>query len=217
MIITIDGPAGSGKSTTARALAGRLGFEVLDTGAMYRAVALAVLRSRAAESDVAGLEAVIAGCQLDVAPGRVLLNGEDVTGQIRTAEVTSAASRLAAVPEVRRFLVGLQRQIGRNRNMVSEGRDQGTVVFPDAARKFFLHADPAERARRRWLELRGRGVDVTLEAVLADQNARDQRDASRDASPMTPAADAVVIDTTHLTLPDVLERMEQEIRRCSPP
>ncbi len=217
MIITIDGPAGSGKSSAARALAQRLGFEFLDTGAMYRAVALAVLRAGIDESNGVELQRVLAGCRLEMPPGQVILNGEDVGGLIRSPEVSAASSRLAAVPEVRRFLVGLQRQIGNGRNLVTEGRDQGTVVFPDAARKFFLKADPRERARRRWQELQARGVTANLEAVLAEQNARDLRDGSRDDSPMLAAADAVVIDTTHLTPGEVLERLEQEIRRCSPP
>jgi len=217
MIITIDGPAGSGKSSVAKALAQRLGFETLDTGAMYRAIALAVTRAAIDESNPAELQRVLGGSRIEMPPGRVILNGEDVSGLIRTPEVSAAASRLAAMPEVRRFLVALQRQIGHGRNMVTEGRDQGTVVFPDAAHKFFLHADAHERARRRWHELQARGLTTSLETVLAEQNARDLRDASRDDSPMQPAPDAIVIDTTHLTPGEVLDRLEQEIRRCSSP
>ena len=217
MIITIDGPAGSGKSSVAKALAQRLGFETLDTGAMYRAIALAVTRAAIDESNTAELQRVLGGSRIEMPPGRVILNGEDVSGLIRTPEVSAAASRLAAMSEVRRFLVALQRKIGHGRNLVTEGRDQGTVVFPDAAHKFFLHADAHERARRRWRELQARGLTTGLETVLAEQNARDLRDASRDDSPMQPAPDAIVIDTTHLTPGEVLDRLEQEIRRCSSP
>lgn len=214
MIVTIDGPAGSGKSSAARGLAARLGFQMLDTGAMYRAVALAVLREHIDETDTAALEALFARIHIEMPPGRVVLNGEDVSAAIRTAEISQTASRLAAIPLVRSFLVAQQRAIGHGRNMVTEGRDQGTVVFPDAARKFFFQADRVERARRRLAELQAHGEAATLERVLADQDERDRRDAARDTGPMVPAADAIVIDTTDVSLPQVIDRLEQEVRRC---
>ncbi len=215
MIVTIDGPAGSGKSSAARGLAARVGFEVLDTGASYRAVALAVIRSGKPNPPSAELDVLLARLCIEMPPGRVLLNGEDITQAIRTQEVSQVASCLAEFPAVRQFLVALQRQIASGRNVISEGRDQGTVVFPDAARKFFFQADPAERARRRLKELRERGnKSATLESVLAEQEQRDRRDAGRDLAPMVPAPGAIVIDTTHLTLEQVLDRLEREVRSC---
>src|SRR5262245_18143357 len=142
MIVTIDGPAGSGKSSAARMLAGRLGFEYLDTGAMYRAVTLAALRAGLDLRDQEALARLLDGLVLDMPPGRVILGGEDVSGAIRTAEVTEASKPVADIPVVRRRLVGMQRTIAAGRDMVCEGRDQGTLVFPDAACKFFLVADP---------------------------------------------------------------------------
>jgi cytidylate kinase len=213
MIITIDGPAGAGKSSAARALARRLGFEFLDTGAMYRAVALACLRRQVRIDDEAGLAEVLARVHLEMPPGRVLLNGEDVSTEIRTREITALVGPLAAVAQVRRQLVQLQRAIAAGRDMVCEGRDQGTVAFPDAICKFFLMADPAERARRRQREMQARGDSVALQEVLRAQEDRDQRDASRDVAPMVPAPDAVILDSTTLTLDEVVARMEQEFRR----
>lgn len=214
MIVTIDGPAGAGKSSAARELARRLGFEFLDTGAMYRAVTLTALRAGLDPAASAAVAALLPGLSLAMPPGRVLLGGEDVTGLIRTAEITAASGPIADNPAVRRRLVELQRAIAQGRDMVTEGRDQGTIVFPDAACKFFLVADPAERARRRQREMAARGEVLDLDAVLRAQEARDQRDARRDLAPMRPARDAVILDTTHLALAQVVDRMEQEVRRC---
>jgi cytidylate kinase len=216
MIITIDGPAGAGKSTAARGLARRLGFEFLDTGAMYRAVALAALRAGLDLRDEGALARLVAGLDLELPPGRVVLNGEDVTGLIRTAEVTAASGAVADSPAVRRRLADLQRAAAAGRDMVSEGRDQGTVVFPDAACKFFLTADPAERARRRQREMEGRGEAVDPAALRQALEARDRRDAARDLAPMRPAADALVLDSTHLRLDQVVDRLEAEVRRRRP-
>src|SRR5579859_3903145 len=163
MIVTIDGPAGSGKSSAAKGLADRLGFEILDTGAMYRAVALAVLRGAVDETDERALAEMLARIRIEMQPGSVLLDGEDVSGVMRSPEVSETASRLAAIPLVRTYLVAQQQAFGIGRNLVTEGRDQGTVVFPDAARKFFFQADRVERARRRFKELQGRGETTTLE------------------------------------------------------
>jgi CMP/dCMP kinase len=216
MIITIDGPAGSGKSSAAKGLAHRIGFEVLDTGAMYRAVALAAIQADLNESDPTALDQLLKRTRIDMPAGRVLLNGTDVAGAIRTPRVSAAASRLAVVPAVRQFLAARQRAIAEGRNMVCEGRDQGTAVFPDAVCKFFLKAERTERAHRRWRELQQRGEEIRLEAVLAEQEARDQRDAGRDLAPMIPAADAIVIDTTNMTVERVVDRLEREVRRCLP-
>jgi cytidylate kinase len=216
MIITIDGPAGAGKSSVARALAGRLGFEFLDTGAMYRAVTLAALRAQINLRDQEALSRLLAEFHLEMPADRVLLNGEDVTGLIRTAEVTAASGPVADSPVVRRHLVNLQRSIASGRNMVCEGRDQGTIVFPDAFCKFFLEADPKERARRRQRQMAARGEALSWEEILRSQEERDRRDAARDLAPMVPARDAVLLDSTALSVDEVIDRMEQEVRRRLP-
>jgi cytidylate kinase len=216
MIVTIDGPAGSGKSSAAKELARRLGFEFLDTGAMYRAVTLAALRSAIDVLDHASVAALLLSLRIDMPPGRVVLNGEDVTGQIRTAAITAASGPVADNPAVRRRLGELQRTISAGRNMICEGRDQGTVVFPDAACKFFLIAERGERARRRQRDMRARGEVLDLETVLQAQEVRDARDAQRDIAPMKPAVDAIILDSTHLGLDQVVDQMEQAVRRCLP-
>ncbi len=217
MIITIDGPAGAGKSSAARALAQRLGFEFLDTGAMYRAVALAALRAGVNLRDEPSLAALVESLRLQMPPGgRVLLGDEDVTALIRTREVTAATGAVADSPAVRRRLAKMQRDIAVGRDMVCEGRDQGTIVFPDAACKFFLHADPVERARRRQREMAARGEMVEMEQLLREQQIRDARDAARDLAPMRPADDAVVLDSTQLTPEQVVQAMAEQVRRRAP-
>lgn len=213
MIITIDGPAGSGKSSAAKALAKRLGYEVLDTGAMYRAVALAGLRQGINLNDQQALEALVGAIRLEMPVGQVLLDGEDVAGLIRTEEVTAASTPVSSSAVVRHQLVKLQRAIAAGRNMVCEGRDQGTVVFPDSPCKFFMVADPLERARRRQRQMAARGDVVSVEKVLQDQQERDRRDAARDIAPMIPAPDAHLLDSTRLTLEEVVECMYQMVRQ----
>jgi cytidylate kinase len=195
MVIAIDGPAGAGKSSVAREVARELGFAYLDTGAMYRAAALAALRRGVAPADIAAL------VHIDLSDG-VMLDGEDVTDLIRSPEVTDAASRAAAEPAVRAALVAEQRRLLSAGDWVADGRDIGTVVAPDAAVKVFLTASPEERARRRAAE---RGSDAS--AVLAEQLARDERDSTRAASPLEAAPDAVVLDTTALPLDEVVARV----------
>jgi cytidylate kinase len=216
MIITIDGPAGSGKSSAARELARRLGFEFLDTGAMYRAVTLAAIRAGLDVNDHAAVAALMTRLQIEMPTDRVLLNGEDVTPFLRTAEITAASGPIADNAAVRRRLVELQREIAAGRDMVCEGRDQGTVVFPNAACKFFLIADPAERARRRQRDMVARGEVLEFTEILQAQEARDRRDARRYLAPMKPADDAVLLDSTALTLVEVVELMEKTARRCLP-
>jgi cytidylate kinase len=214
MIVTIDGPAGSGKSSAARALAQRLGFQYLDTGAMYRAVTVAAMRQHCNWDDPAAVEALLSSLHIELPPGKVLLNGEDVTVSIRTPAVTEASRKAANNQTVRQKLVELQREAAAGRDMVCEGRDQGTIVFPDAPCKFFLIADDSERARRRHQELREQGEEVSLEEVLESQRARDQRDARRDIAPMVPANDAMIIDTSAMSLDQVVDFMEQAVHRC---
>lgn len=214
-VVTIDGPAGSGKSTAARGLAARLGFLYLDTGAMYRAVALYLHRRGVSPDDGPAVEPHLHGLRVEAVGGAVVLNGEDVADAIRTPEVSQAASRVAVLSAVRRVLAAEQRRAAEGRRIVCEGRDQGTAVFPDAGAKFYLTADPAARAARRFRELALKGVRTTLDAVLAAQEERDARDINRPDDPLRPAADAVTIDTTILTPAEVLDRLEQEVaRRC---
>lgn len=195
-VVAIDGPAGAGKSTVARAVAGELGFTYLDTGAMYRAVALA-----AAERDAEPAE-LASTLKIEADGDRIAVDGRDVTEQIRRPEVSEAASRAAADPDVRRGVVELQRRLLRSGDWVAEGRDIGTVVAPDAEVKVFLTADPEERARRRAAEL---GLDPAR--VLAEQAIRDERDRTREHSPLAPAPDAVVLDTTHMTFQEVVQHI----------
>lgn len=216
MIVTIDGPAGAGKSSAARALARRLGFEFLDTGAMYRAVTLAALRAGVDLRDQEALTRLMETVRLELPAGQVLLDGADVSTAIRSVEVTALSGAIADSPVVRRQLARMQRAVAQGRNMVCEGRDQGTVVFPDAGCKFFLVADPEERARRRHHEMTDRGEVVDLAVVREALQARDQRDAARDLAPMRPAEDAILLDTTALTPDEVVGRMEAEVRRRWP-
>ncbi|MBN68228.1 (d)CMP kinase [Gimesia chilikensis] len=212
MIVTIDGPAGSGKSTAARGLSQRLGFEFLDTGAMYRCVALAVLNQGIDPADSKSVGDVSQQIRITFADAHVILNGEDVTQAIRTAEVSEAASKVAQYPVVREALVDLQRQAAEGVNIVSEGRDQGTVVFPDALCKFFLIADPEERARRRFDEMQGQDQEITQAEILQQIHQRDQRDESRTVAPLKPADDAVEINTSQLSIEEVLDQLEQTVR-----
>lgn len=214
MIVTIDGPAGSGKSTAARGLAARLGFEFLDTGAMYRAVAMALTRASIDFADESRARVHLTMLHLEMPPGRIVLNGEDISNTIRTPEIASASSKVAAFGYVRSYLVKQQQEIARGRDLVTEGRDQGTVVFPNAECKFFLTASTHARAQRRYEEMRRRDLDLAFDDVLAEQEERDRRDSSRSISPLRPAEDAFVIDTSDMTIEQVIDRLEGEVRRC---
>jgi len=209
MVIAIDGPSGAGKSTAGRILARRLGYVFLDTGAMYRALALMALRRGVpldAEGDVAALARA---ARIDLAPGgnAVSLDGEDVTAAIRSREVSAAASKVSVHPAVRREMVARQREMGRAGGVVLDGRDIGTAVFPDADVKFYVDADPAQRARRRHEELAAAGVDSDLRAIEEEIRHRDLADTTRTDSPLTRARDAVHVDTTGLPPEAVVERL----------
>jgi CMP/dCMP kinase len=213
MIVTIDGPAGAGKSSVARLLAKRLDFDFLDTGAMYRAVALAALRRDLDLSSDDLLGRLVDQLRLEMHGDVVVLDGEDVSSLLRSPEVTAATGQVADRREVRIRLNEQQRRIATGRNIVCEGRDQGTIVFPEAECKFFLHAEPRERARRRYEELLTRDPGITFEEVLLQQEERDARDAARDIAPMEPAPDAIHFDSTPLTLHEVVDRMAEYVRR----
>jgi cytidylate kinase len=213
MIVTIDGPAGTGKSTVARILASRLGFEFLNTGAMYRAVAYVCLQRQIDLDDANAVGGVPATLEILFSNNRLLLDGKDVTEAIREQNVTQTASLVAANEMVRHRLVELQRAAAKGGNLVTEGRDQGTVVFADAECKFFLTASPEERALRRQRELQNKGEDVALEDLLAQQELRDERDETRACSPLKPATDALVIDTTPMSLDEVAGYLEELVRQ----
>lgn len=212
MIVTIDGPAAAGKSSAARSLARRLGFDYLDTGAMYRAVAVAAIRAGFDGSDEEQLQELVSSLRIDVRGDRVFLNGEDVSETIRLPDVTRASRFVADSPAVRRHMVQLQRQAASGRNVVTEGRDQGTVVFPDAICKVFLDAEPDVRARRRFQEMVARGVSTTLDGVRHDQQDRDRCDANRPIGAMVAARDSVRVDSTELTLEQVVDHLEAQVR-----
>jgi CMP/dCMP kinase len=224
LIIAIDGPVGSGKSTVARRVADLLGYTHLDSGAMYRAVAWKALRAGVPLDSPAELENLAGAVRIDLLPrgGRlhVLLDGEDITDQIRTSDVSYAASVVAAVPGVRRPLVSEQRRAGAQGGVVMEGRDIGTVVFPHAGLKIYLDASPEVRAERRLKELREKGEASTLTQVLADVHERDRRDREREASPLVRAADAVVVDNTAMDAEEtarVIALLAQEKAKAASP
>lgn len=207
--IAIDGPGGAGKSTLSRAIAKNLGFVYVDTGALYRAVGLYLLRRGVSAEETEKVREELKSLSVDLrftdGEQRVLLNGEDVSELIRTPEVSMMASAASALPDVRKFLFEQQRALAREHNVVMDGRDIGTVVLPDAQVKLFLTASPEDRARRRYEELLSRGAAVGYEEVLADLKQRDENDSSRAVAPLKPAEDALIVDTTGNTLEQSLE------------
>ena len=210
LLITIDGPSGAGKTTVSRILADRLGYRYIDTGALYRGVALAAVSSGLNPDDDSGLEKLCNTLKirfvLEKKGLRLILNDSDITDQIRTPEITMFASAVSARPVVRRFLLNLQRDLGKEKGVVFEGRDMGTVVFPGADVKFFLDASPKIRAKRRYNELKSTNPQP-LEAVEKDMYRRDENDSTRDLAPLKPAKDAIRIDSTDLSIETVVERM----------
>lgn len=214
--VAIDGPAGAGKSTIARAAAAQLGFVYVDTGALYRTIGLAVCRRGIDGTDVPGILTTLPEIQVGLTyqdgAQHVLLDGEDVSDAIRTPQISTYASQVSSVPEVRAYLLDLQRDLARRQSVIMDGRDIGTVILPDAKVKIFLTASPEKRAARRCAELREKGQDVTVEGVLADMERRDALDASRAVAPLKQAEDAVLVDTSDLTLEQSIEAVLTVIR-----
>ncbi len=214
--MAIDGPAGAGKSTVAKAVAKRLGYRYMDTGAMYRALAWKVMRRGADPSDEGALEGILETTVVDLgADEAVMLDGTDVSGEIRTAEVGQMASQVSGIGIVRRRMADLQRSMGRSGGVVAEGRDMGTVVFPEAEVKIYLDASPETRAQRRFRELAGRDPALTLEQTLADVMRRDRRDKERAVAPLRKADDAVLIDSTRLPVAAVVAKILEEVNAKS--
>ena len=214
LIIAIDGPAASGKSTLAKDLADKLGFLLVDTGAMYRAITFYALENRIVDNEeklLEKLQDLKLELEYENKLTRVFLNGSEITDKIRTPEVNAKVSDISKIKEVRKEMVKLQREMASNKNLVVEGRDTTTVVFPNADLKIFLTADVKERARRRYLEYKEKGENVTLEEVEASINNRDNIDSSRSVSPLKKADDAIEIDTTNLTIEEEINKIVEEI------
>jgi cytidylate kinase len=214
IVVAIDGPAGAGKSTLAKRVADKLGYVYINSGAMYRAVALWAIRIGVALNDMHRLEQLAkeAHIRLSVGDGRIFLNEEDVTDQILDPKVADAASKISAVPGVRRALLKIQRSIAEENSVVMEGRDIGSVVFPGAQVKIFLDADPKERARRRTLEMRQQGREADVHVVAGEIQKRDERDRRRSEAPLVQAPDAELVDTTGLSLDQVEETILRIVR-----
>lgn len=212
-VITIDGPSGAGKGTVSTLLANRLGWNFLDSGAIYRVLAIASIHHQIDPSDEIGLLPLAAGLDVHFAPAekgsKVILEGEDVTDDIRSEEVGSVASQIASLPSVREALLRRQRAFKESPGLVADGRDMGTVVFPEAEIKIFLTASAKERAQRRYNQLKEKGHDVSISRLLTDIEARDQRDANRSVAPLIPAKDALVVDSTELNVEQVLEKIAE--------
>jgi cytidylate kinase len=215
-VITIDGPSGAGKGTVSTLLANRLGWHFLDSGAIYRVLAIASIHHQIDPSDEAGLLPLAAGLDVSFAAAdkgsKVILEGEDVTDDIRSEEVGSVASQIASLPSVREALLRRQRAFKESPGLVADGRDMGTVVFPEADVKIFLTASASQRAHRRFNQLKEKGHDVSMSRLLTDIEARDDRDANRAVAPLIPAKDALIVDSTELNVAQVLEKITEFVR-----
>lgn len=206
--IAIDGPGGAGKSTIAKILSSELGLEYIDTGAMYRAFALKTIKSGTDIADEKQLDAMLAATDIDFRKGEIFLDGENVSGLIRTPEISKAASKVSAIPAVRRKLVAIQRQMGHDKEVIMDGRDIGTNVLTDAPFKIFLSASAEVRAKRRYDELLAKGEEVSYEDVLSDMIERDRADMTRETDPLRKADDAIEIDTSDMTIDEVVDTIK---------
>jgi cytidylate kinase len=221
VVIAIDGPAGSGKSTLGRLLAERLGFIHISTGALYRAIGWKAAQEGIPFTDIPRLLDLMKRTQLDIRQGKngsyeVYVDGVEVTSVLYSQEVGNLASAVSAIPEVRENLISLQRKLGSKGNVVLDGRDIGTVIFPDADIKFYLDASPEERAKRRWLELQSKGISVDLDKLTEEIIQRDSQDMSRAVAPLRKAEDAIYIDSTGLSVEEVVEKMLSEVKKKLP-
>jgi cytidylate kinase len=214
MRIAIDGPSGAGKSTIAKEVAKILEFDYIDTGAMYRAVGYKMMESQVTLKDAIALKKLLDETTIDFHKGRTLLDGEDVSDYIRTPAVSQMASDCSALPVVREKLVELQRELGKQKSVVMDGRDIGTNVFPDAEIKFFVTATAEERAKRRYLELLDKGETAEYQTVLSDMKMRDYNDSTRSLHPLKQAEDSILVDTTYMTIEEVIAKIMEEIERC---
>lgn len=217
MIIAVDGPAGAGKSTVAKILAQKLGFLYIDTGAMYRALTLKAIEENIDAKDTNSLVQCAANSNIDLKVNKdgalkILLDQKDVTTQIRELRITKLVSDISKVKGVREIMVSLQRRLGKEKDSVLDGRDIGTVVFPDADRKFYIDAKFEERVRRRYKELGASGLKITMDSVASDLSNRDKIDSTREHSPLKKADDAIYVDTTDMTIEEVVEKMLEEIK-----
>lgn len=216
-IVTIDGPAGSGKSTTARLVAKKLGWLYLDTGAMYRAVTLKVLRDQIALDDIESIGRIAEKIKIQLVPSekgtQVFLDGDEVTSEIRHPEVDRAVGPVCEVPKVREVMVNLQRKMSRKGHVVAEGRDVGTIVFPDADVKFFMIASVDERAQRRHKDLKKQGIDISADKLKIEMGRRDQRDSQRQNSPLMKAEDAILLDTTRMNIQEQVDFVISDIKK----
>ena len=210
--IAVDGPSGAGKSTIAKAVAQKLSIDYIDTGAMYRAIGYKMLKEGISVDDLAGIQKLLDTTEIDFSKGDTILDGQVVNDLIRTPEISKQASRCSAVAIVRKKLVDLQQKMGQAKSVVMDGRDIGTVVFPDAEYKFFITASPEERAKRRYKELLDKGQKVDYEQVLADMKARDHNDTTRDVTPLRKAEDAIEVDTTNMSIEEVIEYICKEMK-----
>lgn len=210
--IAVDGPSGAGKSTIAKAVAQRLGIDYIDTGAMYRAIGYKMLKKGVNVDDLEGIQRLLNMTEIDFSKGDIILDGQVINDLIRTPEISKQASSCSAVGIVREKLVDLQQKMGRAKSVVMDGRDIGTVVFPDAEYKFFITASPEERAKRRYNELIEKGQKVNYNQVLADITARDHNDSTREITPLRKAEDAIEVDTTNMTIEEVIEYICKEMK-----
>lgn len=205
--IAIDGPSGAGKSTMARGLANRLNIDYVDTGAMYRAVGYAIQKESISLADKKALDTLLDNIKIDIKKNHIVLNGNDISHEIRTPEITMISSEVSAWPEVRNKLVALQQNMGKHKSLVLDGRDIGTNVFPRAKYKYFITASVEERSKRRWIELTKQGREIDIETVRKDIETRDYNDMHRELNPLVKAEDALEIDTTHMGIEQVIEKI----------
>ncbi|MGN0658931.1 MAG: (d)CMP kinase [Emergencia sp.] len=211
--IAVDGPSGAGKSTIAKAVADRLSISYIDTGAMYRAVGYKMLQEGVSLDDPEGIRRLLDTTDIDFADGDIWLDGQNISHLIRTPEISKQASDCSALAAVRRALVALQQKMGEKKSVIMDGRDIGTVVFPDAEYKFYITASAEERAKRRFLELQEKGSQITFEQVLADINQRDYNDTHREVDPLRKAEDSIEVDTTRMSIEEVTDYICKEMNR----